>query len=72
VEFVLEKCGHTILKKCSDKEPNCTYKCIDRLECGHACEKNCHKNDDPEHEKVVFVFKNVLYHNRYNNDFDIL
>jgi hypothetical protein len=72
VEFVLEKCGHTILKKCSDKEPKCTYKCIDRLECGHACEQNCHKNDDPEHEKVVFVFKNVLYHNRYNNDFDIL
>ncbi|XP_026822366.1 NFX1-type zinc finger-containing protein 1-like [Rhopalosiphum maidis] len=51
VEFVLEKCGHTILKKCSDKEPKCTYKCIDRLECGHACEQNCHKNDDPEHEK---------------------
>ncbi|XP_027846821.2 NFX1-type zinc finger-containing protein 1-like [Aphis gossypii] len=51
VESVLENCGHTILKKCCDKEPKCTYKCLDRLECGHACEQNCHKNDDPEHEK---------------------
>ncbi|KAL4098189.1 hypothetical protein QTP88_022837 [Uroleucon formosanum] len=51
VESVLEKCGHTILKSCHDKKPICSYKCIDRLDCGHVCEKNCHKNDDPDHEE---------------------
>jgi len=56
VESILEKCGHTILKKCHDKNPNCSYKCIDRLDCGHACEKNCHKNNDPDHEEVLFIF----------------
>jgi len=57
VELVLEKCGHKILKKCHDKKTDCSYKCIDRLECGHACGKNCHKNDDPDHEKVILVSK---------------
>jgi len=56
VEALLEICGHTILKKCHDKKPLCSYKCIDRLDCGHACEKNCHKDDDPDHEEVV-VYK---------------
>ncbi|CAI6345463.1 unnamed protein product [Macrosiphum euphorbiae] len=62
VELVLEKCGHTILKKCHDQKPYCSYKCIDLLECGHACEKNCHKNDDPEHEeyKCSKPFQEIL------------
>ncbi|XP_001949970.2 NFX1-type zinc finger-containing protein 1 [Acyrthosiphon pisum] len=51
VKVFLEICGHTIFKKCHDKKPICSYKCIDRLDCGHACEKNCHKDDDPDHEE---------------------
>jgi len=62
VESILEECGHTILKKCYDKNPKCSYKCFDQLDCGHACEQNCHKNNDPKHEKVFFVIK-VLYYN---------
>jgi len=57
VEAFLEICGHTILKKCHAKKLICSYKCIDRLDCGHACEKNCHKDDDPDHEEVVVVYK---------------
>lgn len=57
METVLEECGHTILKKCNDEQPTCSYKCFYRLMCSHVCEKNCHMNDDPEHEVVDFVFK---------------
>ncbi|XP_060877240.1 NFX1-type zinc finger-containing protein 1-like [Metopolophium dirhodum] len=49
VKSVLEECGHTILKKCNDEQPTCSYKCFYRLICSHVCEKNCHMNDDPEH-----------------------
>ncbi|KAE9534042.1 hypothetical protein AGLY_008778 [Aphis glycines] len=51
MESVLEECGHKVIKKCHDKNPNCSVKCCIRLDCGHACERNCHKNDDPNHEK---------------------
>ncbi|CAG0923232.1 unnamed protein product [Notodromas monacha] len=27
----------------------CSTKCFTRLDCGHACERNCHATDDPEH-----------------------
>ncbi|XP_026819027.1 NFX1-type zinc finger-containing protein 1-like [Rhopalosiphum maidis] len=51
MESILEECGHKVIKKCHDKNPNCSVKCYIRLDCGHACERNCHKNDDPDHEK---------------------
>lgn len=44
------------MRKCHDKSPNCTVKCIIRLDCGHACQRNCHKNDDPDHENVILIF----------------
>ncbi|XP_060843722.1 NFX1-type zinc finger-containing protein 1-like [Rhopalosiphum padi] len=53
VEKVLDECGHKIMKKCFDKSPNCSVKCYNRLDCGHACERNCHKTDDPDHEKYM-------------------
>lgn len=55
METVLEECGHKIIKICHEKKPNCTFKCYDRLDCGHACQLNCHKNDDPNHDLVFFL-----------------
>lgn len=43
-----------LTKECHEKNPNCTFKCFDRLDCEHACERHCCKNDDPDHEVVVF------------------
>lgn len=57
---MLVECGHTIVKPCHEKKPNCTFKCFDRLDCGHVCERNCHKNDDPNHERVIFVFNFIF------------
>lgn len=57
MNITLDKCGHTIIKKCHDENPSCTFKCVDRLDCGHACERNCHKNDDADHVEV----KNGLF-----------
>ncbi|KAL5237885.1 hypothetical protein ACI65C_005295 [Semiaphis heraclei] len=51
VESILKNCGHKVIRKCHDKKPNCSVKCYIRLDCGHACERNCHINDDPDHEK---------------------
>lgn len=48
----MNDCGHKIIKYCHEENPKCTFKCIDRLKCGHACELNCHKDNDPEHEQV--------------------
>jgi len=56
VEITLEKCGHKTIKKCYEKKPKCTTKCTDRLQCGHACNIDCHKDDDPTHEKVNHYF----------------
>lgn len=56
METILEKCGHKIIKRCQEKIPNCTFKCFDQLSCGHICERNCHKNDDPNHDMVFFFF----------------
>ncbi|KAF0765131.1 NFX1-type zinc finger-containing protein 1-like, partial [Aphis craccivora] len=53
VEITLEKCGHKTIKKCYEKKPKCTTKCTDRLQCGHACNIDCHKDDDPTHEKFI-------------------
>lgn len=52
MQVVLEECGHTIIKQCSDKNPNCTIKCSDRLNCGHYCTLNCHKNKNPDQEMM--------------------
>ncbi|XP_050539011.1 NFX1-type zinc finger-containing protein 1-like [Daktulosphaira vitifoliae] len=49
----LDVCGHEIKKKCFEVDPKCTIKCYDRLDCGHSCILNCHKNDDPNHEKYL-------------------
>lgn len=62
----MELCGHTIFKKCHEKTPNCTFKCTDRLVCGHACERNCHKNDDPDHEMVIFMQYKIFFNNNCN------
>jgi len=56
VKSIIEECGHEVLKKCHDKNPKCQVKCFNRLDCGHACVRYCHKNDDPEHEKVISIF----------------
>lgn len=56
MEIILNECGHTIIKKCHEKDPNCTFKCFDRLDCGHSCERNCHKNDDADHVLVKYYF----------------
>ncbi|XP_060863746.1 NFX1-type zinc finger-containing protein 1-like [Metopolophium dirhodum] len=53
VEVLLETCGHKTIKKCYEKKPKCTTKCTDRLQCGHACVLNCHKDNDPTHEKYI-------------------
>lgn len=53
----MEECGHMIIAKCHEEKPKCTFKCYDRLDCGHACERNCHKNDDPDHEQVILNSK---------------
>ncbi|XP_015379679.1 PREDICTED: NFX1-type zinc finger-containing protein 1-like [Diuraphis noxia] len=53
VEFLLETCGHKTIKKCYDKQPKCKDKCIYRLQCGHSCVLNCHKDNDPTHEKYT-------------------
>jgi hypothetical protein len=72
VEVILEECGHKIEKKCHEKEPNCTFKCYDRLDCGHACVLNCHKNNDPEHETVIFLMNNFLFKiSKYNHNFSV-
>jgi len=63
MESILEECGHKVNKKCYDKNPNYSVKCYIRLDCGHACERNCHKNDDPNHEKVVVV---VVFFNAFH------
>jgi len=72
VESIVENCGHTVIRKCHDKKPNCSAKCYIRLDCGHACERNCHINDDPDHEKVELVFSNMFHIVRYNNNNIIL
>lgn len=53
MQVVLKECGHTVIAKCCDKNPKCTFKCFDLLNCGHDCKKNCHKNDDPDHKLVI-------------------
>lgn len=60
METTLNDCGHKITKKCFEENPLCTYKCFDRLDCGHACERNCHKNDDADHEKVKHCFHSII------------
>lgn len=61
MEVFLETCGHKTVKKCYEKKPMCTTKCTDRLQCGHACVLNCHKNNDPTHEKVNHFFSSLLF-----------
>jgi len=56
VEITLEKCEHKTIKKCYEKNPKCTTKCTNRLQCGHACNIDCHMDDDPTHEKVNHYF----------------
>uniref|UniRef100_A0A2S2NW97 NFX1-type zinc finger-containing protein 1 n=2 Tax=Schizaphis graminum TaxID=13262 RepID=A0A2S2NW97_SCHGA len=53
MEITLKNCGHKTIKNCYEKRPKCTTKCTDRLQCGHACNVNCHKDDDPTHERYV-------------------
>ncbi|XP_008187018.2 NFX1-type zinc finger-containing protein 1 [Acyrthosiphon pisum] len=53
VEILLETCGHKTIKKCYEKKPKCTTKCTDRLQCGHACVLDCHKDNDPTHENYT-------------------
>lgn len=57
----MEDCGHKIIKSCFVEQPKCTFKCLDLLDCGHACELNCHKNVDPHHEEVFFPSVVIAY-----------
>ncbi|GBP30880.1 NFX1-type zinc finger-containing protein 1 [Eumeta japonica] len=47
----LPACGHEAKKLCCIKLESvpCPVKCTERLNCGHTCRRNCHKNDDPDH-----------------------
>ena len=64
VSVTLEKCSHNVKKKCYEllEKVECTFPCEDRLECGHQCVKNCHKNSDPDHLEVSadFCVKNTV------------
>lgn len=54
VDDVSPFCKHNVKRKCHQKveDVQCPVPCEDRLECGHACTRNCHKNDDPDHIQV--------------------
>ncbi|XP_021964846.2 NFX1-type zinc finger-containing protein 1-like [Folsomia candida] len=48
-------CKHEVTILCKDKDNErlkniCRNKCTIRLDCGHACTKMCHAEDDPDHK----------------------
>ncbi|XP_077298497.1 NFX1-type zinc finger-containing protein 1-like [Arctopsyche grandis] len=47
----LPQCSHQVTVFCcvSRTYVECPAQCIDRLPCGHACTRLCHKDNDPEH-----------------------
>lgn len=55
VKTTLKLCEHEVWKPCYIEENKfkCTYKCEDRLPCGHACTRDCHKSWDPDHLEVL-------------------
>ncbi|KAM3965335.1 NFX1-type zinc finger-containing protein 1-like [Aphomia sociella] len=58
IPVTLPICGHEGEKFCylDMKDLKCTVKCVYRVEkCGHVCTRDCHIDDDPDHEKYVCV-----------------
>ncbi|XP_013164299.1 PREDICTED: NFX1-type zinc finger-containing protein 1-like [Papilio xuthus] len=56
ITVVLKNCQHEAKKYCSldEKFVVCPKPCIYRVEkCGHKCERTCHVDNDPHHEKYV-------------------
>ncbi|KAG6452108.1 NFX1-type zinc finger-containing protein 1 [Manduca sexta] len=55
VPCTLPACQHAGKKMCHEDlaKVRCTERCIYRLDCGHACMRTCHVNNDPDHEKYI-------------------
>lgn len=53
LELVIELCGHIAQVAChvaqSGSTITCTKRCEKRLQCGHACTRYCHVDEDPDH-----------------------
>ncbi|XP_061715975.1 NFX1-type zinc finger-containing protein 1-like [Cydia pomonella] len=55
VTVTLPDCGHKFTGECYMKisDVRCQEKCTNRLNCGHACLRKCHVNNDPDHEHYI-------------------
>ncbi|XP_021953554.2 NFX1-type zinc finger-containing protein 1 [Folsomia candida] len=57
-------CKHEVTILCKDKDNEniktiCRNKCTVRLDCGHACPRTCHIEDDPDHKNYKCTKKCV-------------
>ncbi|XP_063384092.1 NFX1-type zinc finger-containing protein 1-like isoform X2 [Cydia fagiglandana] len=55
VTVTLPDCGHKFVGECymNVSDVRCQEKCTNRLNCGHACLRKCHVNNDPDHEHYI-------------------
>ncbi|XP_054258411.1 NFX1-type zinc finger-containing protein 1-like isoform X2 [Macrosteles quadrilineatus] len=54
VKVRFPECQHEVQVECFRKDYKiCPEPCMYRLDCGHACKRICHVNDDPNHLKFV-------------------